>query len=81
MILKFTSIYFLMQLYLLKLIYSQKKEQKLAYQKKQNKKNRYQLVSTAVNKAGWMLVDGSRIHQSDLVPLFSQISPFQDPVT
>ena len=23
-------------------------------------------VSTAVNKAGWILVDGSRIHQSDL---------------
>ena len=30
-------------------------------------------VSTAVNKAGWMLVDGSRIRQSDLVAFVDQL--------
>ena len=31
-------------------------------------------VSTAVNKAGWMLVDGSRIRQPDLVAFVGQLS-------
>ena len=31
-------------------------------------------VSTAVNKAGWMLVDGSRIHQPDLVAFVGHLS-------
>ena len=31
-------------------------------------------VSTAVNKAGWTLVDGSRIRQPDLVAFVGQLS-------
>ena len=31
-------------------------------------------VSTTVNKAGWVLVDGSRIHQPDLVTFVGQLS-------
>ena len=31
-------------------------------------------MSTAVNKAGWMLVEGSRIHQPDLVAFVCQFS-------
>ena len=30
-------------------------------------------VSTAVNKAGWILVDGSRIRQPDLVAFVGQL--------
>ena len=30
-------------------------------------------VSTAVKKAGWMLVDGPRIHQPDLVAFVGQL--------
>ena len=31
-------------------------------------------MSTAVNKAGWMLVDGSRIRQADLMAFVSRLS-------